>query len=114
MSEELVPFEYSDSRSYDDQMRDALEKALAIQGTVINDLESAINCILQMERALSMVGAPNPHEATAAYLKGKYKMNNSAASKTATEARKLLEAGGGLEEGDEVLELVEGEVVDNG
>jgi hypothetical protein len=110
---DLVPFEYSDDRSYDEQMRDALEKALSIQGTVINDLEAAINCIMQMERALSMVGAPNPHEATAVYLKGKYKMNNNAASKNTAEARKLLEAGGGLEEG-ETLELVEGEVVDDG
>jgi len=112
MSVDLVPFEYSDNRSYDEQIRDALEKALTIQGTVINDLESAINCILQMERAMRMCGVPNPHETTAAYLKGKYRMNHSATSKTTAEARKLLEAGGGLEEGDEPLELVEGEVVD--
>ena len=115
MSDELVPYEAPDGRSYDQQMRDALEKALTIQGTVIADLESAINCIIQMERALHLVGASqfNPAEATAAYLKTKYRMTRARAEKEEGEARKLLEQGdSGLPEG-ETLELVEGEIVDD-
>jgi hypothetical protein len=96
MGAELVPFEYSDGRSYDEQMREALEKALEIQGTVVNDLQAAINCILQMERAMKLLYVPNPHEVTAQYLKNKYNMGSAAAEKTASEARKLLERPGYL------------------
>lgn len=104
---DLVPFKFSEEKSYDEQMRDALEKALAIQGTVINDLESAINCILQAERGLRMLGGVNPSQATADYLKRKYRMEvgGATAERSAYESRKLLEAG--------KLELAEGEIVDD-
>jgi hypothetical protein len=111
---DLVPYSPDDSRSYDEQLRETLEKALAIQGTVINDLESAINCIIQMERALSALYLPNPHEATAQYLKGKYGMTKSASDVAVNNARRLLDQGdGGLAKGnDDQLELVEGEIVE--
>lgn len=114
---DLVSYEHEPSP--DDQLRAALEKALIIQGTVINDLESAINCIMQMERALSMVGAPNPHDATVKYLKEKYKMGRDATNATAEEWRKLLGPKEPLhpiqfvEGKDEPLELLEGEIVDD-
>jgi hypothetical protein len=87
---DLVPYEPDDSRSYDEQLKDALEKALAIQGTVINDLESAINCIIQMERALTTFQLPNPHEVTARYLKSKYRMSRQDSDEAEAVARKLL------------------------
>lgn len=101
-------------RSYDRQIKDALEQALSIQGTALNDLESAINCIMQMERGMKMCGVPNTHEATAQYLKTKYKMACDDAAKRNAEVRKLLEQGNRLAEGNsEPLELVEGEIVDD-
>jgi hypothetical protein len=87
----LVPYE--GEPSYDEQMRAALEKALTIQGTTINDLESAINCILQMERAMTMTGTPNPSQVTAKYLKQKYKMGKQEADSHAASSRLLLEQG---------------------
>jgi hypothetical protein len=103
---DLVPFERSDDRSYDEQMKDALEKALTIHGTVINDLNQALNCIIQMQRALRIVGAPNPYEGEAQRLLTFYKMNAANVKKHTEESHKLLEA-------NETLELVEGEVVDD-
>lgn len=112
---DLVPYKRGDNRSYDEQLRDALEQALTIQGTVINDLESAINCILQMERGMRMTGTPNPVEAKTQYLKNKYKMTRERAERQGASSRRLLEKGdGGLAEGnDEPLELLRGEIVDD-
>lgn len=92
---DLIPYEEPDNRSYDEQLKDALEKALEIQGTVISDLEAAINCILQMERGLRLACIPNPHEATANYLKQKYKMGRQKASRHNKAAHRLLERGTG-------------------
>lgn len=127
---DLVPFEYSEDRSYDEQMREALEKALSAHGTVINDLQSAMNCILQMERALAMVYAPNPVQAEVARLKAAYNMYIRDARRRKTESMKLLNSPrtederqqaicgylgcDGCEMCGRTLELMEGEVVDEG
>lgn len=113
---ELVPYEAPDERSYDEQIKDALLQALATQGTVVNDLESAINCILQMERAMRMTGTPNPNQATADYLRQKYKMRAAQHKRQWDEGQTLLERGeskGELAEAKpELVESVDGEVVD--
>lgn len=111
MDAELVPFQPGKG-SYDQQMRQALEKALEIHGTVINDLNQAMNCILQMERALGMVGAPNPYATVAQELKEKYGMGHKTQSDEWQKTQRELEAIRSLSKGEEVLELVEGEIVD--
>lgn len=86
---DLVPYEPEDYRTYEQQIKDALLKALEIQGTVLSDLEAAINCIIQMERPLHMFGIPNPHEATAVYLKKKYKMERQKAQDLESQVKRL-------------------------
>lgn len=108
---DLVPYTPGDNRPYDEQMRDALEKALTIQGTVINDLESAITCIIQMQRAMNMTGTPNPHQATAEYLARKYKMVRETGAESERNSRKLLEAKRPLLTDGEVLEITKGDDV---
>lgn len=107
----LVPFVPADDRSHGEQIKDALEKALNIQGTVISDLENAINCIIVMERAMQMCGVPNPHEVTAKYLKSKYNMDRKTADKSEDNSRKLLEATKTILTDGDVLALTEGKVV---
>ncbi len=107
----VVPFQPGDDRSYDQQMKDALAQALEIHGTVINDLNQAMNVILQMERARRMVGAPNPYEAVAQQLKVKYGMAGK--SEEWQKTQKQIEGMRQLVEADETLELIEGEVVDS-
>lgn len=112
---DLIRYMPSDDRTPDEQMRAALEKALEIHGTVINDLNQAMNCLLQMERALEMVGAPNPYQAVVNSLKKKYGMGQHKRSSEwsemviAIEGAKML-----VEDREELLELAEGEVVDDG
>ena len=104
---DIVPFQPSDDRSYNQQMRDALEQALEIHGTVINDLNQAMNVIIQMERALGMVGAPNPYAAVALELKKKYGMGQyKTSSDEWQKQQKQLEGMKALVEGNpEPLEL---------
>ena len=111
---DLVPFVPSDDRSYNEQIKDALEQALSIHGTVLSDLQEAMNAILTMERAMQMCGVPNPHQAITDALKRKYKMHRSDGTDFHQHAERLLERGSKPHElNGEVLELVEGEVVDD-
>lgn len=52
----------------------ALMKARDIEGTYLNDLETALNMIRQYRRSLSMVGAPDPNGTAATDILKKYKM----------------------------------------
>jgi 23S rRNA U2552 (ribose-2'-O)-methylase RlmE/FtsJ len=116
---ELVPYDAPDERSYDEQIKDALLQALATQGTVISDLEAAINCILQMERAMQMLAIPNPHQVTADYLKEKYNMRAKQHKRQWDEGQSLLERAKEdlhiievVEPKAELVESVDGEIVD--
>lgn len=111
---DLVPFKANDDQPYDEQIKEALEKALQIHGTTLSDLQDAMNCILQMDRALRMVGAPNPYESVMDGLFRKYNMGKRSGAHFHQHARRLLQEGdGGLAEGNsDQLELVEGEAVD--
>ena len=79
---DVVPIDATaeEEPEYDEQMWDALNKALEVHGTVINDLQFAINAILQYRRALKMLGGPDPQESAAEYLIMKYKMGKEGKS----------------------------------
>lgn len=110
---ELVPFEQSDDRSYNQQMKDALEDALEIHGTVLNDLNQAMNAIIQMERAMGMTGTPNPYATVVQQLKRKYGMGQKGSPEWAKQQKQLASAQRLVESKDEPLELLEGEIVDD-
>lgn len=111
---ELVPFKQSDDRSYNQQMKEALEDALEIHGTVLNDLNQAMNAIIQMERAMKMTGTPNPYDAVVQGLKRKYGMGQKGSPEWVQQQKQLMAARELLVEGkEEPLELLEGEIVDD-
>lgn len=110
---DLIRYTPPDDREPNEQMKDALEQALEIHGTVINDLNQAMNAIIQMERALGMVGAPNPYEAVVQGLKRKYGMGQKGSPEWAEQQKQLANARKLVEGKDEPLELLEGEIVDD-
>lgn len=60
------------------------------------DLETALNCMRQYQRALNMFGVPDPNGTTAQLLLQKYNMNHKKPSKTkieVPESQKELEPG---------------------
>jgi len=61
--------------NYDTLIRQALEAALEVQGTMINDLQLAINVLRRHEHMLLTLGAADPQEKNVKYLISKYNMN---------------------------------------
>lgn len=89
---DIVIAEVVEEEDYDAQIRDALEKSLEIYGTVMNDLEYAINVGIQYQRAFKMLGGPDPQEERLRYLVEKYNMARENQAKT-IESIKALTAG---------------------
>lgn len=95
MSDDLIVIDGSaeEDPDYDAQIEAALEKALEIHGTIINDLQFAINVAMQYRRQYDMLGAPDPQKDNLDYLIRKYDMAREeydamvASSKLLTEGR---------------------------
>lgn len=70
----ILPYDPPFKDQYRQQMWDAIRESLEIQGTILNDLELAINVAIQYNRQFQMLSAPDPQIGNYEYLVKKYQM----------------------------------------